>query len=99
LGTITPILFGSPQKVLLFQIGNDEGALKEWFSVTTNLAQQHVIVFTRGENIVYFHLTGMHLRQEKSAINRQSGPSLWTGADAAKDFDRQMSYWAARNTK
>jgi hypothetical protein len=100
LGQIRPILFPSINDVQMLQIGNDEGAIKERFSVTVNLSQQHVILFSRGEDAVYFHLTGVHLRRESSAINRrEGGPSRWNTPEAAKDFARQMSYWAGRSTK
>src|SRR5262245_4418887 len=95
---VTPILFGRSEEIRLLQIGNDEGALKERFSVTLNLPQQRVILFSRTEDAIYFHLTGVHLRRERSAINRQSGPSLWTAPEAATDFARQMTYWAGRST-
>ena len=99
LGTVTPILFGRTEEVMVYQIGNDEGALKERFSVTINLSQQHVVLFTRTEDVIYFHLTGVHLRREKSALNRRgSGVSLWTAPEAATDFVRQMSYWAGQTT-
>jgi hypothetical protein len=90
--TMTPILFGRSDEIRLLQIGNEEGALKERFSVTLNLPEQRVILFSRTE--VYFHLTGVHLRREKSVINRSAGPLLWTAPEAAKDFARQMTYWA-----
>jgi len=96
---VTPILFGSTQEVLIFQIGNDEGALQERFSVTINLSQQYVVLFSRTEDVVYFHRTGLHLRREMSAVNRRTGgASSWTEPEAAKDFARQMSYWAGRST-
>jgi hypothetical protein len=41
----------------------------------------------------------MHLRREKSAVNRrEGGASLWTAPEAATDFARQMTYWAGRST-
>jgi hypothetical protein len=95
---VTPILFGHSDEIRLLQIGNDEGALKERFSVTLNLPEQSVILFSRTEDAIYFHLTGVHLRREKSAINRRDGASLWTAAEAATDFARQMTYWAGRST-
>jgi hypothetical protein len=95
---VTPILFGHSDEIRLLQIGNDEGALKERFSVTLNLPEQRVILFSRTEDAIYFHLTGVHLRREKSAINRRDGASLWTAAEAATDFARQMTYWAGRST-
>jgi hypothetical protein len=95
---VTPILFGRADEIRLLQIGNDEGALKERFSVTLNLPEQRVILFSRTEDAIYFHLTGVHLRREKSAINRREGASLWTAAEAATDFARQMTYWAGRST-
>ena len=96
---VTPILFGRTDEVLIFQVGNDEGALKERFSVTTNLNQQYVILFSRTQDAIYFHRTGLHLRRELSAVNRRAGgASLWTESEAAKDFARQMSYWAGRST-
>ena len=96
--TVTPVLFGRSDEIRLLQIGNEEGALKERFSVTLNLPEQRVILFSRTEDAIYFHLTGVHLRREKSAINRSAGPSLWTAPEAAKDFARQMTYWAGRST-
>ena len=94
---VMPILFGRTDEVRLHQIGNDEGALKERFSVTLNLPEQRVVLFSRTEDAIYFHLTGVQLRREKSAVNRrQGGASLWTAPEAATDFARQMSYWAAR---
>ena len=94
---VTPILFGRTDEVRLLQIGNDEGTLKERFSVTLNLPEQRVVLFSRTEDAIYFHLTGVHLRREKSAVNRrEGGASLWTAPEAATDFARQMSYWAAR---
>jgi hypothetical protein len=97
--TVTPILFDRTDEVLLLQIGNDEGALKESFSVTVNLSEQHVVVFSRTEDAIYFHLTGAHLRRQRSAANRrQGGASLWTAPEAATDFARQMTYWAGRST-
>jgi hypothetical protein len=94
---VTPILFGRTDEVRLMQIGNDEGALKERFSVTLDLAEPHVVLFSRTDDAVYFHLTGMHLRREKSAVNRrEGGASLWTAPEAATDFVRQMTYWAGR---
>jgi hypothetical protein len=93
---VTPVLFGRDDEIRLFQIGNEEGALKERFSVTINLPQQRVILFSRTDDAVYFHLTGTHLRREKSAVNRREGASLWTAAEAATDFARQMAYWAGR---
>ena len=95
---MTPILFGRSGEIRLLQIGNEEGALKERFSVTLNLPEQRVILFSRTEDAIYFHLTGVHLRREKSAINRREGPSLWTAPEAATDFARQMTYWAGRST-
>jgi hypothetical protein len=96
---VTPILFGRTDEVRLLQIGNDEGALKERFSVTLNLPEQRVVLFSRTEDAIYFHLTGMHLRREKSAVNRrEGGASLWTAPEAATDFARQMTYWAGRST-
>jgi hypothetical protein len=95
---VTPILFGRADEIRLLQIGNDEGALKERFSVTLNLPEQRVILFSRTEDAIYFHLTGVHLRREKSAINRREGASLWTAREAATDFARQMTYWAGRST-
>jgi hypothetical protein len=95
---VRPILFGRTDEIRLLQIGNDEGALKERFSVTLNLPEQRVILFSRTEDAIYFHLTGVHLRREKSAINRSAGPSLWTAPEAATDFARQMTYWAGRST-
>ena len=96
---VTPILFGRPDEIRLLQIGNDEGALKERFSVTLNLPDQRVILFSRTEDAIYFHLTGVHLRREKSAVNRrEGGASLWTAPEAATDFARQMTYWAGRST-
>src|SRR6476660_3980789 len=78
---------------------DDEGALKERFSVTLNLPEQRVVLFSRTEDAIYFHLTGMHLRREKSAVNRrEGGASLWTAPEAATDFARQMTYWAGRST-
>jgi hypothetical protein len=95
----TPFLFGRPDVVLVLQIGNDEGALKERFSVTTNLQEQQVILFSRTEDAVYFHLTGTHLRRTRSAVNRRvGGASRWTASEAATDFARQLSYWATRST-
>jgi hypothetical protein len=94
-----PFLFGRPDVVLVLQIGNEEGALKERFSVTINLQEQQVILFSRTEDAVYFHLTGTHLRRTRSAVNRRvGGASLWTTPDAARDFARQLSYWATRST-
>jgi len=96
---VTPILFGRTDEIRLLQIGNDEGALKERFSVTLNLPEQRVVLFSRTEDAIYFHLTGMHLRREKSAVNRrEGGASLWTAPEAATDFARQMAYWAGRST-
>jgi hypothetical protein len=95
--TMTPLLFGNSNPVLMFQIGNDEGALKERFGVTTNLSQQRIIVFSRTTDAIYFHLTGTHLRRDVSAINRKSGASLWASQEAEQDFKRQMSYWAGRS--
>jgi hypothetical protein len=95
---VTPVLFGRSDEVRLLQIGNDEGALKERFSVTLNLPQQRVILFSRGEDAIYFHLTSVNLRRERSAINRTSGATVWNGPDATRDFDRQMTYWAGRST-
>jgi hypothetical protein len=96
---VTPILFGRTDEIRLLQIGNDEGALKERFSVTLNLPEQRVVLFSRTEDAIYFHLTGMHLRREKSAVNRrEGGASLWTAPEAATDFARQMTYWAGRST-
>src|SRR5262245_34137205 len=34
---VGPVLFGRGDEVLVWQIGNDEGAIKERFSVTLNL--------------------------------------------------------------
>jgi len=93
---MTPIIFGRADEVLVLQIGNDEGALKERFSVTVNQNQQQVILFSRTDEQVYFHLTGVHLRREVSAINRKEGGSLWAAPDAAQDFVRQMTYWAGQ---
>jgi hypothetical protein len=96
---VTPILFGRTDEIRLLQIGNDEGALKERFSVTLNLPEQRVVLFSRTEEAIYFHLTGVHLRREKSAVNRrEGGASLWTAPEAATDFARQMTYWAGRST-
>jgi hypothetical protein len=93
----TPFLFGRADEVLILQIGNDDGALKERFCVTINQSQQQVVLFSRTEDVVYFHRTGLHLRREASAINRrEGGASRWTAPDAAKDFTRQMAYWAGR---
>ena len=96
--SVTPTLFGRSDEIRLLQIGNEEGALKERFSVTLNLPEQRVILFSRTEDAIYFHLTGVHLRREKSAVNRPSGASAWTAPEAAKDFARQMTYWAGRST-
>jgi len=93
---VTPILFGHSDEVRIFQIGNDEGALKERFGVTLNLGQQHVIIFSRTESAIYFHLTGASLLRARSAVNRREGASLWTASEAPTDFARQMSYWAAK---
>jgi hypothetical protein len=96
---VTPILFGRADEILLLQIGNDEGALKERFSVTVNLSEQQVVLFSRTEDAIYFHLTGVHLRRQRSAANRrEGGASLWTTPEAATDFTRQMTYWAGRST-
>ena len=96
---VTPVLFGRTDEVRVLQIGNDEGALKERFSVTLNLVQQRVVLFSRTEDAIYFHLTGVNLRREKSAANRRNGgASLWTAPEAATDFARQMTYWAGRST-
>jgi hypothetical protein len=96
---VTPILFGRADEILLLQIGNDEGALKERFSVTVNLSEQQVVLFSRTEDAIYFHLTGVHLRRQRSAANRrEGGGSLWTTPEAATDFTRQMTYWAGRST-
>ena len=95
---VTPVFFGRTDEVRLHQIGNDEGALKERFGVTLNLVEQQVILFSRTEDVIYFHLTGTHLRRTRSAINRRvGGASLWTAAEAETDFARQMSYWAGRS--
>jgi len=65
--------------------------------VTVNLSQQQVVLFSRTEDAIYFHRTGVHLRREMSAVNRRKGGvSAWSGPDAVKDFSRQMSYWANR---
>ena len=94
---VAPVLFGSSAEVRFLQLGNDEGALKERFAVTVNLSQQHVVMFSRTEDAIYFHRTGVHLRREMSAVNRRKGGvSAWSGPDAVKDFSRQMSYWANR---
>jgi hypothetical protein len=95
---VTPVLFGRSDEIRLLQIGNDEGALKERFSVTLNLPQQRVILFSRTEDAIYFHLTGVNLRRERSAVNRTSGATVWSGQEAANDFARQMNYWAGRST-
>ena len=96
---MTPIVFGRSDEIQIFQIGNDEGALKERFSVTLNLPEQRVVLFSRTDDAIYFHLTGVHLQRERSAVNRrQGGASLWTTPDAATDFARQMTYWAGRST-
>ncbi len=96
---VTPILFGRTDEIQLLQIGNDEGALKERFSVAVNLSEQDVVLFSRTEDAIYFHLTGVHLRRVRSAVNRrEGGASLWTAPEAATDFARQMTYWAGRST-
>jgi hypothetical protein len=96
---VTPILFGRTDEIQLLQIGNDEGALKERFSVAVNLSEQDVVLFSRTEDAIYFHRTGVHLRRVKSAVNRrEGGASLWTAPEAATDFARQMTYWAGRST-
>jgi len=95
---VTPVLFDRSDEVRIFQIGNDEGALKERFGVTLNLGQQQVIVFSRTESAIYFHLTGVSLLRARSAVNRrEGGASLWTAPEAATDFARQMSYWAGKS--
>jgi hypothetical protein len=96
---VTPLLFDRTDEILLLQIGNEEGALKERFSVTINMSEQNVVLFSRTEDAIYFHLTGVHLRRQRSAVNRrQGGASLWTAPEAATDFTRQMTYWAGRST-
>src|SRR5262245_41040826 len=96
---VTPVLFGRNDEIRLWQIGNEEGALKERFSVTMNLPEQRVVLFSRTDDAIYFHLTGVHLRRERSAANRrEGGASLWTAPDAETDFNRQMTYWAGRPT-
>jgi hypothetical protein len=96
---VSAVLFGRSDEMRLFQIGNDEGAFKERFSVTVDLPEQRVVLFSRTDEKIYFHVTGMHLRRERSGINERGvGVSLWTSADAAPDFDRQMTYWAGRSS-
>ena len=96
---VTPIPFDRTDEVRVLQIGNDEGALKERFSVTLNLPKQLVVLFSRTEDAIYFHLTGSDMRRSRSAINRRNGgASLWTAPEAATDFARQMTYWAGRST-
>ena len=69
---VTPILFGRTDEARMLQIGNDEGAPKERFSVTLNLAQQRVVLFSRTDDAIYFNDAERHafVRLDKTLYDR-----------------------------
>jgi hypothetical protein len=55
------------------------------------------LIFFRGQDKPLFfaiHRTGSGIRRLASAINRDGKLEKWTGADADKDFAKQLAFWA-----
>jgi hypothetical protein len=55
------------------------------------------VIFFRGSDEPLFfamHRTGSGLRRVASAINRDGKLEVWAGADADRDFAKQLAVWA-----
>jgi hypothetical protein len=55
------------------------------------------LVFFRGQDKPLFfaiHRTGSGMKRVASAINRDGKLEVWAGADADKDFAKQLAFWA-----
>ena len=55
------------------------------------------LVFFRGQDKPLFfaiHRTGSRMNRVASAINRDGKLEVWAGADADKDFAKQLAFWA-----
>jgi hypothetical protein len=55
------------------------------------------LIFFRGQDKPLFfaiHRTGSSIKRMASAINRDGKLEKWTGADADKDFAKQIAFWA-----
>lgn len=55
------------------------------------------LIFFRGQDKPLFfaiHRTGSSMKRVSSAINRDGKLEKWTGADADKDFAKQLAFWA-----
>ena len=55
------------------------------------------LIFFRGQDKPLFfaiHRTGSSIKRVASAINRDGKLEVWAGADADKDFAKQLAFWA-----
>jgi hypothetical protein len=55
------------------------------------------LIFFRGQDKPLFfaiHRTGSSMKRVSSAKNNEGKLEVWAGADAAKDFAKQLAFWA-----
>jgi len=69
---------------------------KYGFMVIIPQREDGVIFFRGSDKPLFFamHRTGSRLRRVASAINRDGKLEVWAGADADRDFAKQLAVWA-----
>ena len=69
---------------------------KYGFMVIIPQREDGVIFFRGSDDPLFFaiHRTGSRLRRVASAINRDGNLEVWAGADADRDFAKQLAFWA-----
>jgi len=69
---------------------------KYGFMVVVPQREDGVIFFRGSDKPLFFaiHRTGSRLRRVASAINRDGKLEVWAGADADRDFAKQLAFWA-----
>jgi hypothetical protein len=69
---------------------------KYGFMVITPRREDGLIFFRGSDKPLFFaiHRTGSRLNRVSSAINRDGKLEAWAGADADRDFAKQLAFWA-----
>ena len=92
-----PAILGlGPDKLTTKSIERTPPGEKYGFMVITPRREDGLIFFRGSDKPLFFaiHRTGSRLRRVASAINRDGKLEVWAGADADRDFAKQLAFWA-----
>ena len=92
-----PAILGlGPNKLTTKSIERTPPGEKYGFMVIIPQRQDELIFFRGQDKPLFFaiHRTGSRINRVASAINRDGKLEVWAGADADRDFAKQLAFWA-----